>query len=403
MLHTILTALNKAEGFVATSISKLKGISRPLGKFFTWLFGQWLMLPVRYNVLNLSRYGGYSEKAIHEQLKEKLPFVALFHELFAPLRQKECIAAFDASFVHKSGTKTYGLGKFWNGSESRVLQGLEAGCLAIIDVEDRTAYALEVVQTPPAPHNHIQHYASVISERLNDIRPYTRYLAVDGNFMKKSFVLPMLDQGLQIITKGRSDSELLYLCPDVQPQGRGRRRKYGDRIEWKNIDLNRWHHCYEDAQLQAYELAVWSVCLGRPVKAVYLWLKQEQLYFILICTDTTLAGAVVLQYYRLRFQIEFLIRDAKSYTGMEHCQSRHKVKLYNHFNMSLYSVSVVKFLVWAKEAEKQKRPFSMRSLKTYFTNKFLTLIIFAKLDLDPKNPKIRRLFEDCLNIGAMAA
>lgn len=52
----------------------------------------------------------------------------------------------------------------------------------------------------------------------------------------------------------------------------------------------------------------------------------------------------IVQYYRLRFQIEFLIRDAKQHAGLEHCRVRSKRKLDFHFNMALTTVSIVKMV-----------------------------------------------------------
>ena len=45
----------------------------------------------------------------------------------------------------------------------------------------------------------------------------------------------------------------------------------------------------------------------------------------------------------------------------------------------------------------------MRSIKTYFYNKFLTKTIFSNLGLDMSCNKIKTLYSQCLNIGAMAA
>jgi hypothetical protein len=51
-------------------------------------------------------------------------------------------------------------------------------------------------------------------------------------------------------------------------------------------------------------------------------------------------GAKIIGYYQLRFQIEFLIRDAKQHAGLEECQARSETKLYNHFNMALITLSL---------------------------------------------------------------
>ena len=95
------------------------------------------MLPVRYHFLSLSCYEGYSDSAIKDQFARPLPFVELFDALYRSLQQKECILAFDPTFVPKIGKHTAGVYKFWNGSRQRAEKGLEAGVLALIDVDDK--------------------------------------------------------------------------------------------------------------------------------------------------------------------------------------------------------------------------------------------------------------------------
>jgi hypothetical protein len=401
MLKQFTTALNKATGFICTSINKLSGVNKPCRQFFSWLFERWWMVPVRYNFLNLSRYGGYSEKTIRNQFSHKFPFVNLFHELFAPLKKKHCIAAFDPTYINKSGESTYGTGLFWSGTNNQVKKGMEAGCLALIDREDHTAYSLEVVQTPAATENLMDHYAQAIISRKEDIQAYTDVLTVDGYFMKEGFINAMHNIGLKVITKARHDSNMRYLYKGPQHKGPGRKKVFDGKVKWNSIDKRRWKVCFEDEDSIAYELVLWSVSLKRKVKTLYVCHKEKKSYAILISTDTALKGTRVLQYYQLRFQIEFLIRDAKTYAGLEHCQARSEEKLYNHFNMAMLSVSAIKWLVWTRMPDKEQRPFSMRSIKTYFINKYLAETIFSKLGLELSCKKIKKVYDDCLSIGSM--
>ncbi|MDE2954457.1 MAG: transposase [Gemmatimonadota bacterium] len=57
--------------------------------------------------------------------------------------------ALDASFIPKSGNKTYGLDYFFNGCHSKTEKGLEICGVALVDVEENTAYPLSVRQTAP--------------------------------------------------------------------------------------------------------------------------------------------------------------------------------------------------------------------------------------------------------------
>lgn len=404
-MQTLSTALNKAANFVEARLSKVVELTKAQRKFLLWLFERWLMLPVRYNFLNLSRYGGYSEKALRSQMRNKLPFMALFHQLFEGLLKKECMAVFDPCFISKSGKKTYGLAHYWSGTAQRALKGLEAGCLAMVDVKDRTAYSMEVVQTPvrEGGESLVTHYAGMITQRASDILKYTTLLTVDGYFMKQGFITAVAKAGLTIITKARQDANMRYLYKGAQRKGPGRKKSYEGKVNWQALDKRRWKICFENEEMTGYEAVLWSVTLKRRVKAVYVQAKGRNRYEVLVSTDTQMEGEELLRHYRLRFQIEFLIRDAKTHTGLEHCQARSEEKLYNHFNMSMLSVSVAKYQTWAKLPDKEQVPFSMRSIKTFCFNHYMTETIFTNLALDLSSTKIKRLYHQCLNIGNMAA
>jgi hypothetical protein len=415
MQLTILTALHKALDLVGTTIQKVTQLTKPQLKFFVWLIKRWWMLPVRYNFLTLSRYGGYSDRAIREQLAKPLPFMELFDALYRPLQQKECILAFDPSFVPKSGKQTPGLYQFWNGSHQRAEKGLEAGVLALIDVGNRMAYHIEATQTevvaaePGAAaadgnKGTMEQYAQMITTHTAMLQSYSSVVVVDGYFMKKGFIEALTTEGFQVVTKGRRDAALKYLYYGKQ-SGVGHPRWYSGKVNFNRIDKRRWKQCYKDEEITAYEVVVYSVSLKCKVKAVYVVSEKEKGYDLLISTDVTLAGDKVLQYYHLRFHIEFLIRDAKQYAGLEQCQARSHDKLYNHWNMALFSVSLARWQWWAQlpEDQKQDTPFSMRAVKTCCLNQYMAETIFSILGLDMSSNKVKALFNQCLNIGNIAA
>jgi len=221
--------------------------------------------------------------------------------------------------------------------------------------------------------------------------------------MKTGFIEPLLEMGIHVVTRMRQDANLQYLHKGPQKSGKGRNRLYAGKVDVKNIDKRKWKVCYQDEEVCAYELVVWCVALKRTVKVVYLKYKRTDSYSILLSTDTELDGERVLKYYRLRFQIEFLLRDAKQFTGLEECQARSQTKLYNHFNLSLMAVSLMKYTCWATQENKSQIPFSMRSIKTWYYNKYITETIFSNLGIDISCRKIRKIYNKCLEIGAMAA
>lgn len=122
--------------FISTSIDQISEMTKPQKKFVQWIFEKWIMLPVRHNFLNLFRYsdGAYCEKSIRHQFSPKFNFGQWFDTVLGELGRKECIVAFDPSYIPKSGKKTYGKGYFWSGKGQRRKPGLEIGRLAMVDV-----------------------------------------------------------------------------------------------------------------------------------------------------------------------------------------------------------------------------------------------------------------------------
>ena len=58
----------------------------------------------------------------------------------------------DSSFIPKSGKKTDGLEKFYNGSAQTAEKGLEISLLSLVDVKTKTVYALDAVQKTLQTH-----------------------------------------------------------------------------------------------------------------------------------------------------------------------------------------------------------------------------------------------------------
>src|SRR5215210_3887375 len=158
-----------------------------------------------------------SEKSIRHQFSRKINFAGWFETAMKSLKEKECIAAFDPSYISKSGKKTYGKDWFWSGKDQQTKPGLEIGCLALVDVADAAAYSIEAVQTPSDMKGKLMdHYVSIVERNINSILSYTRYIAADGFFMKSSFIDPLVKLRLQVITRMRPDANLLYLYTGPQ-------------------------------------------------------------------------------------------------------------------------------------------------------------------------------------------
>ena len=95
-------------------------------------------------------------------------------------------------------------------------------------------------------------------------------------------------------------------------------------------------HIYKvlDSDTQLYTAIVNSPFLKLNIRVVFLVHKGKR-KAILFSTDTQLEATEIVRYYRSRFQIEFLFRDARQYTGLGDCQSPKKEALTFHFNANI--------------------------------------------------------------------
>ena len=74
-----------------------------------------------------------------------------------------------------------------------------------------------------------------------------------------------------------------------------------------------------------------------------LWLKltfEMARHVILFSSDFALPYDKLIEYYKLRFQIEFNFRDAKQYWGLEDFMNISKNAVYNAANLAMFMVNM---------------------------------------------------------------
>jgi hypothetical protein len=386
----------------------MANIKKPQLKFFLTLFETFMTIPVRINFLMMGRFSNLDEKTFRLGFKKAFDFPALSAELLSSKTGREMIVALDPSFIDKSGHKTHGLAKFWNGKAQVSEDGLEIACLALVDVGEKTAYHLFSRQStaPTEDNSLVDQYVKVVTDNLSHMKKYAKYLAADSYFMKKNFIAPILAVGLHIVTKMRTDASLkeVFVPPVVPPKRKGRPRLYGAKVCLKGgIDREKWTLFLDTPEMRAYEMEAFCMSLKGVVRVVYVEKPATGHYSVLLSTDKDLCGTKILEYYQLRFQVEFLIRDAKQYCGLGDCQARDGQKLAFHFNMALTSITIAKLAYWSTLDNKMEVPFSMHNIKQFFYNKHITENIIVKLGIDRTCDKIKNIIAECLYIGRIAA
>jgi len=239
---------------------------------------------------------------------------------------------------------------------------------------------------------YIEHFISNAKLLLS----ISKYIVYDGFAYKFKFVSELCKVGFEIISKARKDSKLHYLLTEKEKKkdskkGKGAKKKYGKQINLQNPDLERFNKNHEDEDMTVYSLIVYAPVFKRNIKIAYCINKKTKQYVVLFSTDLELPGEKIYIYYKSRFQIEFMFRDAKQYTGLENSQARSEEKLNYHFNTSLTSLSLAKTLFYKDEINKDK-PFSMRNIKISYYNKLVAKFIISNSAFLLTSIKLKELF-----------
>jgi|GEM_PF-245685 hypothetical protein len=312
------------------------------------------------------------------------------------------IGALDCSFITKSGTKTYGLSRFWDAKHGKAEKGLEIATLAVIDVGYNTAYAVSTWQTPPESkegETRVHHYVRHFKADCHGLPKCVRYIATDAYYTKALITEAILEKGYHQVGKLRCDANLRHLFTGEQ-KPRGRRKVYAGKVIIG--DVSQLTFVEKQGDVSIYTAVVNCVNLKRNVRIVYLLRKTAQgsSYALLFSTDTALDALSVHRYYKARFQIEFLFRDAKQFTGLCDCQARSEAALHSHFNASFAALNLIK---WQdRENSPIRKPISIGSWKTRFFNTLLIERIFSNSALDLSLFKSSPLYEEICNFGAVA-
>ena len=399
-------------------LKHMTAVKQPQRKFLETLFATILALRGRVNFRNLSRYCDYSERSISRQFRNDFDWPD-FHQrvINRALRADSVmISAQDASFIPKSGKQTFGLGYFFNGCHSRPERGLEISNLAVVDVTRRCAFTLAVAQTPPAPDKTtkqeqdqtlIDFYREQLREQHHRLPPQVKYHAVDGYFAKKKYVDEVVSLKLHPITKLRSDADCLFLYTGPHPRQRGARRKYDGKVNWQDLRRFECLGTMEDEEhLHLYTAIVWHKSLKRRWRVVVLVNRKDPArprYIILASTDLELDGRKLVEFYGARFQIEFLFRDSKQFTGLTECQAREESALDFHFNASLATLNLVRAEELSAQQSEQAPVFSMASWKQRQFNERLLDLFIEKLALDPTLIKNQPCYDELRVYGAITA
>lgn len=321
------------------------------------------------------------------------------------------ILAGDEVVVTKAGKQTFGRDRFFSGVLQKVVPGVAFFSLALISTKTRRAFPLrleQVVRTEAekaaakakAAAKHAKQPAAkrkpgrpkgsttkpktevTLSPELQRIQTLLQaqlqliagrvplvYLAMDGHFGNSPTLQMVRGCGLHLISKLRADAAL-YFPYDGPYQGRGPRRKYGDKLNVEAIPEQFLCQRSVEAGVETclYQAERLHKEFAQPLNVVVIVktnLKtQARAHVLLFSSDLSLAFDKLVEYYSLRFQIEFTFRDAKQHWGLEDFMNVTETGVSNAANLSLLMVSLSAVLV--RDARESDPQCSVLDLKASF-------------------------------------
>lgn len=351
-----------------------------------------LVMTGRLTMLGMSRWAGPggSYRTIQRFFATVLPWGLLFwvffrHHLYCP--GDVYLVAGDDVIVTKAGKHTHGLDRFFASLYGKPVPGLAFFTLSLVSVQARRAFPLRVeqvvrsdtekaaskakaaakkVKAPSAKRRpgrpkgsknkpkadgtltpelgRIAGWLDALLHLIAGLIPLT-YLVLDGHFGNHNALQMARQSHLHLISKLRYDAALYF--PYTGPYaGRGPQRKYGDKVAYDDLPMQYLKETTVEGHIQTciYQMQLLHKEFTQPLNVVIIvkmnLRTQARAHVVLFSSDLALAYASLVDYYGLRFQIEFNFRDAKQYWGLADFMNVTPTGVTNAANLSLFMVNV---------------------------------------------------------------
>jgi putative transposase len=354
----------------------------------------WAMLVMtgRVTMLGLSRWAGTggSYRTVQRFFSTVIPWATLFWVFFRHqvYRSEDVyLLVGDEVVVTKAGKITHGLDRFFASLYGKPVPGLAFFTLALVSVQARRSFPIRVEQVvrsdaekaaskakaaakkPKAPCAQrrpgrpkgskntpkadgtftpellrITGWLDALLHLIAGVVSLT-YVVLDGHFGNHNALQMARQHHLHLISKLRYDAAL-YFPYTGSYAGRGPHRKYGDKVNYDDLPMPYLKETTVEGHMKTcvYQMPLLHKEFTQPLNIVIIaktnLRTQARAHVVLFSSDLDLAYAPLVDYYGLRFQIEFNFRDAKQYWGLEDFMNVTPAGVTNAANLSLFMVNV---------------------------------------------------------------
>jgi putative transposase len=356
--------------------------------------------------------------------------------------QATYILAGDEVVVTKAGHETHGLDRFFSSLFGKPVPGLAFFAFALVNVQQRTAHPLRIGQVlrpepsaeptpvPAAPVakrgrgrpkgsknrnkaavtlapylNFILTLLQAVKQVLGTTLAVT-YVVLDGAF-GNNYALQMVRRcQFQLISKLAVNSALFFLY-DGTYSGRGPHKKYGARVKYGELPVKYRQQSTTEKGIctEIYQFNALHKLFAQTLNVVVIVKTNTatgaRAHAILFSSDIHQTYDQIIDYYTLRFQIEFNFRDAKQYWGLEDFMSVKETPVTNAANLAFCMVNLAQVL---RQQWRPRQPdFSVLDLKAHFRG---LKYVAETLKLLPQKPEpivIQQITAKIALLGAVNA
>ena len=367
------------------------------------------------------------------------------------------VLAVDEVVEKKAGKRTWGVNWFYSSIAGRPIRSVSNHVISLVDTEKETSFVLTHEQTTksnndsqkskrqkrktkkksskktkakssgqqkkagrPKGSKNKQHVKKegllykgfeallgMVVPLLLVLCPCLKYVVGDGAYGNKTCCLIAREFGLELISKLNRNTGL-YLPYQGKYSGRGRPRKYGDKLDYQNLDEQYLvsNDIEQGIQTKVYQIAgIWTKTMPYLINVVIIvktdLASGKSARVILFSTDLELKAEQIIKFYALRFQIEFNFRDAKQYFGLADFKNIKQQQVENAVGLALFMDNISLILIEQAKDKWQENNISIQDLKAYYRAEKYLESILNTLDFEPNDILNHSQFEQIYKIGAV--
>jgi putative transposase len=412
-----------------------------------------LAMTGRVTMLGISRWtgDGGSYRTVQRFFATVLPWATLFWLFFRThlfQRDEVYLLGGDETVVTKAGKQTHGLDRFFASLYGKAVPSLAFFTLSLISTQQRRSFPIQIEQVLRTPEEKAAARAKATATTVPATAPKRKpgrpkgsttkaktaveltpelcriqtmvrqllmrigglfrltYLVLDGHFGNNAALQMAQQCDLHLISKLRADAAL-YLPYTGPYAGRGPRRIYGEKLDPRAIPERylRQTSVEHGIETRTYQLEARHKTIAQVLNVVLIvktnLRTQAVAHVILFSSDLALPFDKLIDYYCLRFQLEFNFRDAKQYWGLEDFMNTSPTAVSNAANLSLFMVNLVERVL--QDVRDRQGEVSVLDLKAHCRGAKYVEETIKLLPEPPEPVLLERIFTKIVGIGRIHA